>query len=347
MLAAVKNPGRSHCDRKRLLRQFYRVEFVSETRRVSYPVSIHLQEFADDFTGARRWQAPLKALALRWGSGSFRSSAMADDDGSVARPVQQRARPSRPPWPELGTLGYGPRPLPGLPGLWSWVSSGLRLRRRRPGRRRRRWLSLLRRPRLSPPRPRLRRIGGITPFPYYGGPGYPSPGHPNYFGGVGPLVADQPVVTIGSDRGDPGDASGYGPFTGALPYPDTFFAPFTATAAAGGSSSGVSSSYPSTPATTTAPAPDSANHGFHPSGDGRDRQIARSRPRSRDRRGAGRRRRRCAGDESLQGLFRERGGEGRSSCRRRDPLDQRLPHHSSAATWRGSSPMRRPTTSSR
>jgi hypothetical protein len=108
--------------------------------------------------------------------------------------------------------------------------------------------------------PRLRRIGGIVPFPYYGGPGYPSPGNPNYFGGVGPLVADQPIVTIGSDLNDPGDASSYGPFTGALPYPDTFFAPFTATAtatataAAGGSSSGVSSSYPSTPAMNTAPA---------------------------------------------------------------------------------------------
>ena len=73
--------------------------------------------------------------------------------------------------------------------------------------------------------PRLRRIGGITPFPYYGGPGYPSPGHPNYFGGVGPLVADQPVVTIGSDRGDPDDATGYGPFTGALPYPEHVLRP--------------------------------------------------------------------------------------------------------------------------
>ena len=76
------------------------------------------------------------------------------------------------------------------------------------------------------PWPRLRRIGGITPFPYYGGPGFPSPGHPNYFGGVGPLAADRPVVTIGSDRGDLDYASGYGPFTGTLPYPDTFFAPF-------------------------------------------------------------------------------------------------------------------------
>ena len=102
------------------------------------------------------------------------------------------------------------------------------------------------------PWPRLRRIGGITPFPYDGGPGSPSPCHPNYFGGVGPLVADRPVVTIGSDRGDLDEASGYGPFTGTLPYPETSFAPFAA--AAGGSSSGGSSPYPPTTPTNTAPA---------------------------------------------------------------------------------------------
>ena len=93
-------------------------------------------------------------------------------------------------------------------------------------------------------------VGGITPFPYFGGPGYPIPGHPNYFGGIGPLVPDKPVITIGDDRYD----TGYGSFTGAIPYPESFLAPFTATAAAGGLSSGVSSSYPSIPATNTAPA---------------------------------------------------------------------------------------------
>ncbi len=102
------------------------------------------------------------------------------------------------------------------------------------------------------PWPRLRRFGGITPFPYYGGPGFPSPGHSNYFGGIGPLVADRPVVKIGSNRGDHDYASGYGPFTGTLPYPYTFFAPFAA--AAGGSFSGGSSPYPSTTPTNPTPA---------------------------------------------------------------------------------------------
>jgi hypothetical protein len=105
--------------------------------------------------------------------------------------------------------------------------------------------------------PPLRRLGGISPFPYDGGAGFPSPGHPNYFGGIGQLVASQQVVTIGSDLGS---ATDYGPFTGVLPYPDTLFAPFTAPAS--GSSRGVSSSSPSTTPTNTAralgPIPDLA-----------------------------------------------------------------------------------------
>ena len=40
------------------------------------------------------------------------------------------------------------------------------------------------------------------------------------------------VVTIEGDLNGPGPACGYGPFTGAIPYPDTVFAPFTATATA-------------------------------------------------------------------------------------------------------------------
>ncbi len=101
------------------------------------------------------------------------------------------------------------------------------------------------------PWPTLRRIGGITPFSYFGGPGFPSSDHPNYFGGVGPLAPDQPVITIG----DEADDIGYGCFTGAIPYPESFLAPFTARAAAAGSASGVSTSSPSTPSTNAAPAP--------------------------------------------------------------------------------------------
>jgi len=86
------------------------------------------------------------------------------------------------------------------------------------------------------PWPRLRRLGGITPFPYYGGPGYPTPEHPEYYGAVGPLVDEPPVITIGSDGNDPGYYSGYGSFTGVLPYPESYFARFTAEAATGSAS---------------------------------------------------------------------------------------------------------------
>jgi hypothetical protein len=74
------------------------------------------------------------------------------------------------------------------------------------------------------PGPCLRRIGGITPFPYFGGPGYPTSEHPHYFGDVGPLVVDQPVSSSGGDRNSSSMAD-YGAFSGALPYPESVFAP--------------------------------------------------------------------------------------------------------------------------
>ena len=107
--------------------------------------------------------------------------------------------------------------------------------------------------------PRLRRIGGISPFPYYGGPGYPSPDHPNFFGGFGPLVPDQPVVTIATDRGGPIEATDYGPFTGAAPDAEARFAAFTARAAAGAPSMRPRPSYsaplPTNPSPEATPSP--------------------------------------------------------------------------------------------
>lgn len=81
--------------------------------------------------------------------------------------------------------------------------------------------------------PRLRRFGHLVPFAYYGGPGGPSPEHPNYYAGVGPLVGDRPVVTMNDA---PPTENGYGNFTGVMPYPDDQFARFTAQAAARGTS---------------------------------------------------------------------------------------------------------------
>jgi hypothetical protein len=71
--------------------------------------------------------------------------------------------------------------------------------------------------------PQLRRKKGIVPFPHLGGPGHPTPANPNFFGRVGPLVVDSPVVRQGPHRGE----NDYGAFTGTLPYPENLFAPFT------------------------------------------------------------------------------------------------------------------------
>lgn len=81
------------------------------------------------------------------------------------------------------------------------------------------------------PWPRLWRIGGINPFPHYRGPGGPTPDGPNYYGEVdGRLVVDQPVIsTTGASYG-PDVQTSFGQFTGALPYPDSAFAPFTSEA---------------------------------------------------------------------------------------------------------------------
>ena len=169
---------------------------------------------------------PLKAFALALGARIFHgSSVVAGGDGLAG--------------PGYGTLGYGgPGLYPGFQGFGLGYHPGYGYGGDALGVGAEGGYPFYGGPGYPHPWPRLRRIGGITPFPYYGGPGFPSPDHPNDYGGVGPLVADQPVVRIGSDGYDPG----YGPFTGVLPYPETFFAPFTAMSSAGGSSSGVSSS---------------------------------------------------------------------------------------------------------
>jgi len=96
------------------------------------------------------------------------------------------------------------------------------------------------------PWPHLNRGCGITPFPYYGGPGFMGPPYCNYFGDPGQLTINEDVVGEG-DRSDTsavggygygfgsGGSSDYGMFSGAIPYPESYFAPYTAAAAAMGS----------------------------------------------------------------------------------------------------------------
>jgi hypothetical protein len=82
--------------------------------------------------------------------------------------------------------------------------------------------------------PTLRRFGANRPFPYYGGPGDDCHGPTQRYAPTGPLAVDQPVVKI-----DDPYAQDYGSYSGAIPYPETLFAPYAAAAAATGSSAGI------------------------------------------------------------------------------------------------------------
>lgn len=157
----------------------------------------------------------------------------------------------------LGTLGYGPPGLfPGVPGFGLGYHLGYGYGGRGLGTGAEGGYPCYGGPGYPHCEPVLRRCGGITPFCYYAGPGNPTPEQPNYYGAVGPLVGDQPVITVGSDVDYP---SHYGQFTGTLPYSEEFLSPFTFRAAAAGSASGVSTETPaSTPVSAPAPPASSA-----------------------------------------------------------------------------------------
>lgn len=78
--------------------------------------------------------------------------------------------------------------------------------------------------------PALQRFGKIARVPYYGGPGYPRVGTSNFYDATGPLVARPPVLQVIDGQDPASQTSGYGGFTGTMPYPETLFAPY-ATAA--------------------------------------------------------------------------------------------------------------------
>jgi hypothetical protein len=129
-------------------------------------------------------------------------------------------------------------------------------------------------------------VGVNGGYPYYGGPGYPHPaphlrrchkeepfsfygglGFPFAFRGPGQLVVNQDVVTEGNplETGAAGSApiefpqpANYGAFTGALPYPEGFFSPFTTAAARGRSAA----SRPAYSAAATGSAPTGREFGI-------------------------------------------------------------------------------------
>jgi hypothetical protein len=91
--------------------------------------------------------------------------------------------------------------------------------------------------------PRLNRCGPDAPYAYFGGPGFPIYGWTNFYQGIGGMVVDKPVVGIGEpgdfgyvgQNGEINAGHDFGPFTGALPYSETYFAPNAAATAATGS----------------------------------------------------------------------------------------------------------------
>jgi hypothetical protein len=92
--------------------------------------------------------------------------------------------------------------------------------------------------------PPLNRCGPEAPYLFNGGPDYPRIGYSNYFQEIGGFVIDKPVVSVGEPgdfgyvdaQGDVAPGRDFGSFTGALPYPETKFAPYAAEAAMTGSS---------------------------------------------------------------------------------------------------------------
>jgi len=205
------------------------------------------------------YKRPLKALALLVGVSVLSSRPVIAQNNGTVDANQVRTHPEPPGLPlfhgptSVGTLGYGPPgPHPGFQGFGLGYHLGYGYGGHALGVGSEGGYPFYGGPGYPRCEPRLRRIGGITPFPYFGGAGYLSPEHPNFFGAVGPLVADRPVVTMVSGRGEQVEGSDYGAFTGGVPNPEALFAPFTARFS-GASSMKVRSSYSPPGPTNLAP----------------------------------------------------------------------------------------------
>lgn len=70
-------------------------------------------------------------------------------------------------------------------------------------------------------------VGPFGGYPRYGGPGYPCPDPRVMYRPVGPLTPNPSVVIEGNNRFGRDDVMWYGQYTGAIPYPETLFAPYS------------------------------------------------------------------------------------------------------------------------
>ena len=113
----------------------------------------------------------------------------------------------------------------------------------------------------------LNRCGKILPFAYLGEPGYTCDGLYRGFVPTGPLVVDTPIVTSTIDAREFSSSGDYGIFSGAIPYPERTFAPFTTDAATTGSPTGAPPARPNipTPAIPSGAPPTTGESGKAPS----------------------------------------------------------------------------------
>jgi hypothetical protein len=166
-------------------------------------------------------------LGLAFAVSAFcESSAMAGDEGVSPGFLQQHVTGN-------GTLSYGGyATYPGFPGFGLSFHAGYGYGGNGLGVGALGGYPFYGGPGYPHPAPNLRRCGGITPFLFYGGPGYPRYGYTNYFTEVGPLVIRESVAVI-TPPNTLGYTGNFGSYTGTLPYPDKYFAPFVEAAAMG------------------------------------------------------------------------------------------------------------------
>ncbi len=174
------------------------------------------------------------AILISVGLGATAAPSAAGPDDAPA-PASNRQKPDR--MAKLlpnrkadcrGTLGYGPPGIqPGFQGFGLGFHRGYGFGGAALGVGAEGGYPLYGGPGYPHPAPQLRRIGGIVPFEFFGGPGGPGPGQSNFFGTVGPLEPDKPVVTFNVDSPETGFDGGYGCLTGTLPYPEQTFAEFS------------------------------------------------------------------------------------------------------------------------
>lgn len=195
-------------------------------------------------SGRLAWKAVGLALGVWFFAGPSNLKA-----GSNYAPRSQFCGKSHhgPPEPGYGTLGYGPPGVfPGYQGFLLKFHLGYGYGGKALGVEAFSGYPFYGGPGYPHPWPCLNRGCGITPFPFYGGPGTLGGPYLNFFGEPGRLVINEDVAGEG-DRSDNSAVGGYGygvgsagysdygMFSGALPYPESYFAPYTAAAAAVGS----------------------------------------------------------------------------------------------------------------